>query len=262
MSLSTKLLMKMASIVNFFRWGVCLAAFLLTVSQGADAPASDELEAIIGKARAYVGSEEALNSVTSIHYLGQLISEDGTIGKVDIIFVKPEFQMVVVEIDNIRETTALSGYDGWRKVEYLDNKADWELTLLEARQIRRLQANVWENLNWFRGIEKRNAEVVYDGRKEIDGIDCDKVSYLHGDGIQFVRYFDPETGRLVATETEQGGQIREEGEILEADIHFPESVVTAVGDESSKIQFDRVEVNKEYDEDMFEVPMLLPSSGS
>ena len=88
------------------------------------------------------------------------------------------------------------------------------------------------------------------------------MSYLHGDGIQFIRYFDPETGRLVATETEQGGQIREEGEILEADIHFPESVVTAVGDESSKIQFDRVEVNKEYDEDMFEVPMLLPSSGS
>ena len=88
------------------------------------------------------------------------------------------------------------------------------------------------------------------------------MSYLHGDGIQFMRYFDIETGRLVVTETEQGGQIREEGEIVEADIRFPESVVTSVGDESSEIQFDRVEVNKEYDEELFDVPMLLPSSGS
>jgi hypothetical protein len=252
----------MALIDNSFRRVVCLAAGLLISSLGVGASANDEIDAIIGKARAYVGSEEALNSVTSIHYVGQLISEDGTTGKVDIIFQKPNFQMVVVEIGNIRETTALSGYEGWRKVEDLENETDWELTLLEARQIRRLQANVWENLNWFRGIQKRNAEVVYDGRKEIDGVDCHKVSYLHGDGIQFIRYFDIETGRLVVTETEQGGQIREEGQILEADIRFPESVVTSVGDESSKIQFDRVEVNRKYDEEMFDVPMLLPSSGS
>ncbi|RKX34636.1 MAG: hypothetical protein DRP71_06325 [Verrucomicrobia bacterium] len=254
--------MKMASLINSFRWGARLTAGLLILSLCAGASASDELDGIIARARVYVGSEEALNNVTSIHYRGVLISQDGTTGKVDIIFQKPEFQVVMVEVENIRETTALSGYDGWRKVEDMNNEADWEVTLLEARQIRRLQANVWENLNWFRGIKKRNAEVVYDGRKEIDGVECDRVSYLHGDGIQFIRYFDIETGRLVVTETEQGGQIREEGKITELGIRFPERVVTSVKGKSSTIQFDLVEVNKEYDEELFDVPMLLPSTGS
>lgn len=254
--------MKMASFKKTFRWGVRLTAGLLLVSLCAGASASDELDGIIARARVYVGPEEALNNVTSIHYRGVLISEDGTTGKVDIIFQKPDFQMVMVEVENIRETTALSGYDGWRKVVDLNNEADWELTLLEARQIRRLQANVWENLNWFRGIKKRSAEVVYDGRKEIDGVECDRVSYLHGDGIRFIRYFDTETGRLVLTETEQGGQIREEGEITEFGIRFPERVVTSVNDDSSTIEFDLVEVNKKYDEAIFDVPMLLPSTGS
>jgi len=254
--------MKMASFNNVVRWGACLAAGLLMVGRSEGASASNELDRIIARARAYVGPEKALNNVTSIHYKGVLISEEGTIGKVDIIFQKPGFQVVTVEIENVRETTALSGYDGWRKVESLTNEADWELTLLEAGQIRRLQANAWENLNWFRGIKKRNAEVIYDGRREIDGVDCDRVSYLHGDGIQFIRYFDIETGRLVVTETEQGGQIREEGEIMEFGIRFPERVVTSVNDESSTIRFDLVEVNNNYDEDLFDVPMLLPSSGS
>ncbi len=246
---------------NSSRWSKGLAAGLLIVSLGAGASASDELDVIIARARAYVGPEEALDNVTSIHYAGVLLSEDGNEGKVDIIFQKPNFQVVTVEIETIRETTALSAYEGWRKVEDMNNESDWELTLLEARQIRRLQANVWENLNWFRGIEKRNAEVVYDGLTEIDGVECDQVSYLHGDGIKFIRYFDVETGRLVVTETEQGGQIREKGEITEFGIRFPNSVLTSVNDQSSTIRFDLVEVNKEYDEEMFDVPMLLPSTG-
>lgn len=251
----------MSILNNSFRWTTGLAVGLLMVSLCAGASASDEIDVIIARARAYVGPEEALNNVTSIRYSGVLLSEDGTSGKVDIIFQKPEFQMVMVEIENIRETTALSGYEGWRKVEDMNNEADWELTLLDARQVRRLQANVWENLNWFRGIKKRNAEIVYDGLTEIDGVKCDRVSYLHGDGILFIRYFDAETGRLMVTETEQGGQIREEGEITEFGIRFPARVVTSVRDESSTIRFDLVEVNKEYDEDLFDVPMLLPSTG-
>jgi hypothetical protein len=49
---------------------------------------------------------------------------------------------------------------------------------------------------------------------------------------------------------------------MEYGIRFPKSVVSSVNDESSTIRFDLVEVNKEYDEEIFDVPMLLPSSGS
>ena len=232
---STRPLMKMPSIQFSFKWSLCLAAGLLMVSLGAGASASGALDLIIGQARSYAGPEEALSNVTSIHYTGRLLSDDRTTGTVDIIFQKPLFQIIVIEIENIRETTALSGYDAWRKVEDMNNEVDWQLTLLEAPQIRRLQANVWENLNWFRRIDKRNAKVVYDGREEIDGVVCDRVSYLHGDNIRFIRYFHTETGRLVFTETEQGDQSREEGEIMEFSIRFPERVVTSINDQSSAI---------------------------
>ena len=92
-----------------YRWCTRLVAGLLIASLGADASAVEELDAIIDRARSYVGSEVALNNVTSIRYAGVLISEDGKEGNVEIIFQKPNFQVVMVEIENIRETTALSG---------------------------------------------------------------------------------------------------------------------------------------------------------
>jgi len=257
--LLTKPLMKKPFIYLPVGRGPRLAVGLLLMSLGVGVSAGDEVDTIIARARAYVGPEAVLNKVTSIHYRGLLTSDDGTTGKVDIIFQKPLFQLAVVEIGKVRETTALSGYDGWRKVEDLTNEADWELTLLEADQIRRLQANVWENLNWFRGIKNRNSKVVYDGRKEIRGVECDQVSYPHGEDITFIRYFEVENGRLVATETGSGSRICEEGEIMVSGIRFPERVITTGNNPSSTIQFDLVEVNIDYDEELFEVPMLLPS---
>jgi hypothetical protein len=168
----------------------------------------------------------------------------------------------VVEVDPVRQTTALSGYDGWEKVEDMNNPEDWQLTLLEAPQIRRLQANAWESLNFYKVSRQKKVTVTHEGTVEVDGVVCDKVAFRHDDTIRFVRCFDTETGRLVLTETEQGGQIREEGEIEVSGIRFPQSLVTRIGEDSSTIVFDLIEVNKPYDEDLFDVPMLRPSSGS
>ncbi|MEZ5276671.1 MAG: hypothetical protein R3F07_09845 [Opitutaceae bacterium] len=243
------------------RSGFLLTGFLIpTLASGLIA--DDRTDAIIQRARAFVGSEEALNRITSIHYTGRLQSEEGTTGRVDIIFQKPYFQSIVVEVENVRETTALSGYDGWRKIEDVTNESDWELTLLEAPQIRRLQANTLENLSFYRPGEKDPVQVIDDGEVEVDGITCDKLVFRHSASIQFIRYFDAASGRLVLTETEQGGSIRELGEILVDGVRFPERVITRVGDQSSTIIFESVEVNTVFDEDRFDVPMLMPKSSS
>ena len=237
---------------------VCLLACLFATGLSA----SERVESIIARARAYVGSEEALDGIRSIHYKGELQSDEGTSGKVDIVFQKPHFQSIVVEVENVRETTALSGYDGWRKIEDVTNQSDWELTLLEAFQIRRLQANTAENLSFYRPGKGNSVEVIDEGEVEVDGVACDKLVFQHSGSIRFIRYFDTASGRLVLTETEQGGAIREVGEIMVDGIRFPKKVVTTVGDNSSTIVFESVEVNVPHEEEFFDVPMLMPKSSS
>lgn len=222
--------------------------------------ADDQADAAIARARAYLGSEEALDGVQTVHYKGTMQTSAGDSGTVDIIFMKPYFQLIVVEVEHIRQTTALSGYDGWEKVEDVNNAEDWQLTLLEAPQIRRLQANAWESLNFYKVSRQKKVAVSHEDTVEVDGVTCDKVAFQHDETIRFIRYFDAETGRLVLTETEQGGQIREEGEIEVGGIRFPQNLITLIGEDNSTIVFDLIEVNNTYDEDLFDVPMLRPSS--
>ena len=175
------------SLVKFLsRSGLLLTGLLISgLTPGLHA--DDRIDAIIQRARAFVGSEEALNRITSIHYAGRLQAEEGATGKVDIVFQKPFYQSIVVEVENVRETTALSGYDGWRKIEDVTNESDWELTLLEAPQIRRLQANTLENLSFYRIGERNSVQVIDDGEVEIDGMTCDKLVFRHSATIQFIR---------------------------------------------------------------------------
>lgn len=224
--------------------------------------ADERSDAAIERARAYLGSDEALDAVQSVHYQGAMATSDGNEGTVDIIFMKPYYQLIVVEVGNIRQTTALSGYDGWEKVEDMDNVDDWQLTLLEAPQIRRLQANAWESLNFYQVGRQKKVAVSYEGEADIDGITCDTLAFRHDDTIRFVRYFDVETGRLVLSTTEQGGEIREEGDLMVDGIRFPQRLLTIVGEDSSTIEFELIEVNNTYDEALFDVPMLMPGSGS
>lgn len=224
--------------------------------------ADERADTAINRARAYLGSEEALGGVHSVRYQGTMATTDGDEGTVDIVFMRPYFQLIVVEVENVRQTTALSGYDGWEKVEDMNNVDDWQLTLLEAPQIRRLQANAWESLNFYKVNRQKKVVVTYEGETEIDGITCDEIAFRHDRTIRFVRYFDVATGRLVLSTTEQGGEIREEGELMVDGIRFPKRLLTTVGENSSTIEFELIEVNQSYDEALFDVPMLMPSPGS
>src|SRR5437868_32603 len=69
---------------------------LTTAAPPAANPALADEPPIIAKARARLGSEAALDAVTSVHYSGALTTSDsanptkGTQAKIDMIFQKPE----------------------------------------------------------------------------------------------------------------------------------------------------------------------------
>jgi hypothetical protein len=211
----------------------------------------------IAKAREFLGGDKALNAVKSVHFTGSLEISDGTKLPTDIVFQKQYQQRITVTGPKVIEVTALDGYDAWQKRINPQNTSQWQVTLLDAGQVKRLRANTLENLSFYAYREMPGCVVNVVGDATVDGRACVKLSFTHANNIIFTRYFDKATGQLVKTETENGGEIREEGELFVNGIRFPRKVInkTAAGATTS-ISFDAVVVNEAFQADLFAVPSL------
>jgi hypothetical protein len=239
-----------------------LATLCVTLTFGAAARAA-ELP-IIAKARARLGSEAALEGLKSVHYSGSLSHADPrdptkTItAKVDMVFVKPDKQRIMATYDEIVETTALDGYDGWTRVENRKDPTKFRITPLDAEAVKRLRANTFESLGYFRGLEKLGGRIEDLGVVNKEGVTCQKVAFHHSPKMIFYRYFDVATGRLVLTETENGSTLKESGELMAGGIRFPQSLVTATAAGNAlrtvTLTYDKVTVNEVFPAKMFAYP--------
>jgi hypothetical protein len=243
------------------RWGAALFLAVGTLVAQTDEPP------IIAKARAYLGSEAALNAVQTLRYTGVLTAPDSVDpsktakAQMVILFQKPDRQLIRVISDKSTEATGLDGYDGWQRVQDPKEPAKWRQTVLGPDQVKRLRANTWENLFFFRGIEKVGGKMEVQETKTIEGVSCQKVAFIHTPNVIFYRYFDVATGRLVLTETEAGGTIREEGESVVAGIRFPKKLITSSKNAKGEVQtvtidFDQISVNDAVPASEFAVPSL------
>jgi outer membrane lipoprotein-sorting protein len=226
----------------------------------------------INKARSAVGPESALEAVQSIHFSGTFTTtekvpvngdpkntkDENVVLAIDIVFQKPYQQRIIRRSNQVVETTALDGYDAWVRRSDANDASKWQLSLLDSQQVKRLRANTWENLFFYRGIEKRGGKVELGGDVAIDGKDCVKLTFTHAENIIFIRYFEKATGRLVRTETESGGEIREEGEIRAGGLRFPRTLFNkAPNGQIATITFDSVKINETFPADTFAVPTLM-----
>ncbi len=222
---------------------------------------------VIALARAYVGPEAALATVKSVHYTGSLVMPDPadprkqTYVTVEIMVQAPYQQRIVSRSDKGVEVTALDGYDAWHRVQEAKDPARGKLQIYSKDQIKRLRANTWENLGFYRGLEREGGRVLDQGLATVDGLTCRKIAYVHADNIVFYRYFEPATGRLVLTENESGVSIREQGEIRAGGLRFPKAITTTAKGSNGQLQtvtitFDRVTVNETFPPDTFALPAL------
>jgi hypothetical protein len=227
---------------------------------------------IIAKARARLGTDAVLDGVRSIHYVGTLITTDANDpakqvrASVEMIFQKPDRQCIIATYDKNdqgvkpEEITALDAYEGWTRVQDLNDTKKWRLTLLDAEQVKLLRANTWESLYYFRGIERIGGRVEDLGVATVDGTTCEKVVFAHDDKIKFYRYFDVATGRLVLTETQSGATLREQGELFAGGIRFPRTLITTtkVGDKTQTVtlNYDKITLNETFPASRFAVPSL------
>jgi len=220
---------------------------------------------MVAKARAYLGPEAALNAVQSVHYIGSMLAPNpADLQKlapvaIDIVFRAPYRQRTTRSSETSIDTTALDNYDGWHRTQDPKDASRWRLQLLAKDQIKRQRAIAWENLAFFRGIEQEGGKILDQGAATIDGIACQKLAFVYAADIIFYRYFDGATGRLVLTETESGGTIREQGEIMVNGIRFPKVLVNTLKSPDGKVQtititFHQITVNEAFDDGFFAVP--------
>lgn len=234
-----------------------VALTFATVASAAELP-------IIAKARARLGSEAALDGLKSVHYTGSLSHADPrdatktVTAKVDMVFVKPDKQRITATYDKVVETTVLDGYDGWTRQENRENPSQFRLTPLDAEAVKRLRANTFESLGYFRGLEKLGGRVEDMGTVTRDGVTCQKVAFHHAPKIVFFRYFEVGTGRLVFTETENGSSLKESGELTAGGIRFPANLVTTTvaggAARAVTLSYDKVTVNETFPPKFFAYP--------
>jgi hypothetical protein len=223
--------------------------------------------AIFAQARSFVGTETALLGLRTLRYTGTLTMPDPADPKkekrvqLDIVFEKPDRQLMRMKFDEGIETTGLDGYEAWQLVESAGSPARRRLTLLPPARVRRLLAETWENLYFFRGIEERGGRFEDQGRQTVDGVACRKFAFIHSPAVIFYRYFDAATGRLILSETEDGRAIREEGEMIVDGLRFPRSITTVSKDakgavQNVKLAFDKITVNETLPPRAFAVPSI------
>lgn len=230
--------------------------FLFGFYAGAVVPDTEE---VIAKAREYLGGDAAIDRIESIYYSGTYESNDGASGEMSIVFQKPMRQRIEVNRGDLTEVSVLNELDGWRKVFDPDDHRRWSIYFLEPARIRELQANTWENLNFFRNLERRRGKIENEGYAEVDGQRAIKLVFRHPQNIHFTRYFDPETGRLIMTETHDGAEIREYGEVIVDGVLFPERIVMKRADDLvNEIRFSEIVINKQLDDSLFDVPSMRP----
>lgn len=223
---------------------------------------AEEVNEVIARARAYLAPEAVLDAVTSVHYQGTLTGDqDQQKVQIEIIFQKPYRQRIIATSEDKVETTALDDYEGWQRVADPKDPSRWRMTLLKKEMLIRLRVNTWENLSFYRGIERKGGEIEDLGTVTFEGKPVRKLAFNHDHGIQFTRYFDVATGRLLMSETEQGGTIREEGELMAGGIRFPKKIITTnkMADgvtRSVTIVFDSVTVNETFPNETFAVPTV------
>ena len=245
-----------------------LSAMLANIAVGQSAAT----RAMIERARSYLGSESALNAMQSVHYTGTLVStrsrgeeSESTVADIEIIFAKDYRQRIEVNSPTNSEVTALDDYEGWQRQANPADLSQWRVSLLGAEQIKRLRANTWENLWFFGDIDRRGGEIRDFGVVDFEGRRLHKIAFAHSSAIVFYRYFNPTTGRLEVTETENGARITEEGETIVDGIRFPRKVTTintfrdSTGlEEVRKVEvtFESVILNARHSSELFAVPSM------
>lgn len=230
-----------------------------------------EVSAVLRLARARLGTEESLQKVQTLRYQGVFENYAEKTQGTFIIYLKAKYkQRTEFRVDGILRTTATDGLEGWSRVTKLadasvpleaEKKLDERVIPLSAQELKRLQYNAYDNLNFFSDLTAIRGEVVLVGTAVQDGFPCYRVKFQFDDEIAVERFFDKEDGNLVATKTLNNVIIRETGNQMIAGIRFPRRVdAYQDGFLLNRMTYTEIAVNEDIPDFIFSFPTEIQRS--
>lgn len=219
-----------------------------------------EVDAIIKKARAHVGTEAALASIDAIQFRGKVKlnqNEEMVEGTVLLTFQKPSSQKIEFVLPDRTMVTGFNGYEGYEFVEGKDpqGKPVRNIRSVGGDELRRNKAAAIENLGFFRPFEFNSNNIKDHGVVDIDGTPARKIDFIHREKFIFTRFFDIQTGDLLRSELETGIVTIETGEMIVGDIKFSSHVEGRnQGALIYEMDFDEIILNPELEVSFFDYP--------
>ena len=181
----------------------------------------------------------------------------------DMIFQKPWQESLLIRYPTQIVRTALDGYEAWRQLQNITAGGQQEIDPNHASQVVMLNRGQIENLRadtWYHRPFPRHRGGGWGPHRRGPGDDrwpCLPRLFTYSPAVVYTRYFDRSTGRLVYTETNAGGRIRESGEVIVGGIRFPKTIVTSQSNRggSSTYIFDKITLNETFPASFFAMPL-------
>lgn len=240
--------MKKFLVIVYFFIGLSVASF------PSDLQTLDlSLKDLISFARKSLGNEILLSQVESITYYGLIGETDKHKEKEMVLYLKkPYMQRLDTRSEDVHETLASDGYEGYFKRKYVQDEQDPILTFLPVERIKKMRNTTIENLCFFNPAPSLNTLQYYAGLGIKRGRRCYRLVTEYGEDTFFVRFIDINNGKLLATKDGDGTEIIEFGEIVVSGIRFPQSLEAySNGKIVSSITFTKILVNADLNNNLF-----------
>ncbi len=183
------------------------------------------LQEIITRARATVGSEATLDAVKTLSFEAEVSDEKGApFAKISLRYKKPYFCREIVRRTMTQESsddfyypeekverpapktfdveiiTISDGYVGVRIVRNLTENTR-NISYLSPQDVLLRRDLVDANLGFYRSLDATRGKTTFAGTQTLaDGKKQNKVRYEYSGGLTLVRAFDDATGALVSTQ--------------------------------------------------------------
>lgn len=211
---------------------------------------------VIERARATVGVEKALVGLTTLRVAAELQPADPTIppALISITARKPCSQRMEIKIDDLTETTIVSGAHGCMIRSNLVAKAS-QMRDIIGPELSRLRYNTRQFFNFFQPDVKNGETVRYSGVESRLGLRVYKLNYAYPEGLTTIRYFSVKDGSLVSTISPNGVESVGVGSQEIAGIKFPKEVdYYGKGEKIHTIILKKIYVNKPLNAGIFKIP--------
>jgi hypothetical protein len=212
---------------------------------------------VISRARATLGSEQALNEVITLKMLGTLEPANAKVPAATLLIIarKPNSQRLEIRMDDMVETTILNCRKACIIRSNLGAEASQMRELTEPERERVLYSTR-QLFNFYQPNFKSGEKVTYEGMVTHREKRTHKISYKYPEGLETVRYFSVEDDTLVASVADNGVESVNRGSLMVQGIKFPESIdYYEEGRKLHTIKLREVSVNKPLAAGIFDVPI-------